>query len=29
MSFPMYYVMYNLHIKETEISQKRRKGIKN
>ena len=30
MPFPMYYViMCNLHIKETEISQKRSKGIKN
>ena len=31
MSFPMYYViiMCNLNIKETEISQKQSKGIKN
>ena len=29
MSFPINYVMFNLHIKETEISQKRSKGIKN
>ena len=29
MSFPMYYIMCNLHIKETELSQKLSKGIKN
>ena len=31
MSFPVYYIicMCNMHIKETEISQKRSKGIKN
>ena len=30
MSFPMYYIrhMYSLHIKETEICQKRSKGNK-
>ena len=29
MSFPIYYDMCNLHIKETEISRKRSKRIKN
>ena len=29
MSLFINYVMCNLHIKETEISQKRSKGIKN
>ena len=29
MSFSVYYVMCNLNIKETEISKKRSKGIKN
>ena len=29
MSLLVYYVMCNLHMKETKISQKRSKGIKN
>ena len=29
MSLLVYYVMCNLHIKETEVSRKRSKGIKN
>ena len=29
MSLLVYYVMCNVHIKETEISQKQSKGIKN